>query len=67
MSRQLEKLIHADPTEPVRVADCIALGAWRRFDAGHRGFSPEMWQVIEEVIADPAGAKPSPPDSRCEN
>lgn len=28
--RELEKLIHADPNVPVRVAECMAVGAWRR-------------------------------------
>jgi hypothetical protein len=56
--RDLARLIRADPDEPVRFTECLALGAWRRLNAGERDFSPEMWGLIEQLIAKGRAAEP---------
>lgn len=55
VTRRLEALIHADLQQPVSVAECIALGAWRRLNAGDRDFSQQMWELVQEVIEEDAG------------
>ncbi len=60
--RELERLIESDPAAPVRVAECIALGAWRRLKSGQRNFSPQMWHEVTELVADPSGTEPLPLD-----